>query len=80
MSSTDINLKIRHAKRSNEKYLDISGYGMVDIPADIKSLSTLEVLVVSNNKLTTLKKVLDLPFLRVLDASNNNISQIPPEI
>lgn len=80
MSSTDINLKIRHAKRSNEKSLDISGYGMVDIPADIKSLSTLEVLVVSNNKLTTLKKVLDLPFLRVLDASNNNISQIPPEI
>jgi len=47
---------------------------MVDIPADIKSLSGLEVLNVSNNKLTNLKKVMDLAFIRVLDASNNNIS------
>lgn len=31
----DIKLKIRHAKRGNEKYLDLSGFEMLELPADI---------------------------------------------
>jgi hypothetical protein len=31
----DIKLKIRHAKRGNEKTLDLSGFGMLELPADI---------------------------------------------
>lgn len=31
----DIKLKIRHAKRGNEKCLDLSGLGMSELPVDI---------------------------------------------
>jgi hypothetical protein len=31
----DIKLKIRHAKRGNEKTLDLSGFSMSELPADI---------------------------------------------
>jgi len=31
----DIKLKIRHAKRGNEKSLDLSGLGILELPADI---------------------------------------------
>lgn len=31
----DIKLKIRHAKRGNEKTLDLSGLGLTEIPIDI---------------------------------------------
>ena len=72
----DIKLKIRHAKRGNEKTLDLSGYGISELPSDIMQLSMLEVLVVSNNKLTNLRKVESLPNLRVIDASNNNITSL----
>lgn len=53
----DIKLKIRHAKRGNEKYLDLSGLGLNEIPIDITQLTLLESLNVSNNKLTSLKRV-----------------------
>ena len=72
----DIKLKIRHAKRGNEKALDLSGFGISELPSDIMQLSMLEVLVVSNNKLTNLRKVESLPNLRVIDASNNNITSL----
>ena len=72
----DIKLKIRHAKRGNEKTLDLSGFGMIELPADILQLTMLEVLNVSNNKLTSLRKIESLPNLRVVDASNNNISSL----
>jgi hypothetical protein len=32
---SDIKLKIRHAKRGNEKTLDLSNLGMSELPADI---------------------------------------------
>jgi hypothetical protein len=32
---SDIKLKIRHAKRGNERNLDLSGMGMSELPADI---------------------------------------------
>ena len=32
---SDIKLKIRHAKRGNEKHMDLSGLGLTEIPPDI---------------------------------------------
>ena len=32
---SDIKLKIRHAKRGNEKTLDLSNMGLTEIPIDI---------------------------------------------
>ena len=32
---SDIKLKIRHAKRANEKSLDLSGFGMTELPVDL---------------------------------------------
>lgn len=40
----------------------------------------LEVLIVSNNKLTNLRKVESLPNLRVIDASGNNITSLHQEM
>ena len=39
-------------------------------------LTMLEVLIVKDNKLTNLRKVESLPNLRVIDASNNNITSL----
>jgi hypothetical protein len=32
---SDVKLKIRHAKRSNAKELDLSGMGITELPVDI---------------------------------------------
>lgn len=40
----------------------------------------LESLNISNNKLTSLKRVEDLPNLREIIANNNQISSLHPEI
>lgn len=76
----DIKLKIRHAKRGNEKSLDLSGFGMSELPVDILQLTMLEILIVKDNKLTNLRKVESLPNLRVIDASNNNITSLHSEM
>ena len=76
----DIKLKIRHAKRGNEKALDLSGFGMSELPTDILQLTMLEILIVKDNKLTNLRKVESLPNLRVIDASNNNITSLHQEM
>lgn len=53
----DIKLKIRHAKRANATKLDLSGHGMTELPVDILQLTMLESINLSNNKLTSLKKL-----------------------
>jgi Leucine-rich repeat (LRR) protein len=53
----DIKLKIRHAKRGNEKQLDLSGMGLSELPVDITQLTLLESINLSNNKLTNLKRI-----------------------
>ena len=60
--------------------MDLSGFGISDLPIDILQLTMLEVLIVSNNKLTNLRRVEALPNLRVLDASNNNIGSLHSEL
>ena len=32
---SDIKLRIRHAKRGNQRTIDLSGLGLTEIPADI---------------------------------------------
>jgi Leucine-rich repeat (LRR) protein len=54
---SDIKLKIRHAKRGNERTLDLSNMGMSELPADITQLTMLENLNISNNKLNNLRRV-----------------------
>jgi Leucine-rich repeat (LRR) protein len=54
---SDIKLKIRHAKRGNERSLDLSGMGLSEIPVDITQLTMLEIINVSNNKLTSLRRL-----------------------
>ena len=73
-------MKIRHAKRGNEKALDLSGLGISELPADITQLTMLEILNVSNNKLKDLRKIESLPNLRVVDASNNSIATLHQEL
>ena len=77
---SDIKLKIRHAKRGNEKTIDLSGLGMSELPVDITQLTMLETLIVSNNKLQNLRRVENLPNLRAIIANNNQISQLHPEL
>lgn len=72
----DVKLKIRQAKRGKEKSLDLSNLELREIPVDIQQLTMLESLNVSNNKLTSLKRVEDLPNLREIIASNNQIAQL----
>ena len=72
----DIKLKIRHAKRGNEKQLDLSGMGLSELPVDITQLTLLESINLSNNKLINLKRIEYLPNLREINASNNQINQL----
>jgi len=65
---SDIKLKIRHAKRGNERTLDLSNMGISELPADITQLTMLENLNISNNKLNNLRRVEQLPNLKSLNA------------
>mmetsp|Transcript_4446 Transcript_4446/g.7582 ORF Transcript_4446/g.7582 Transcript_4446/m.7582 type:complete len:140 (-) Transcript_4446:1489-1908(-) len=76
----DIKLKIRHAKRGNEKTLDLSNMGLSDLPADLTQLTMLESINLSNNKLNNLRRVEHLPNLREINAANNNISNLHQEM
>lgn len=76
----DVKLKIRQAKRSKDKTLDLSNLELREIPVDIQQLTMLESLNVSNNKLTSLKRVEDLPNLREIIASSNQIAQLHAEL
>lgn len=71
---SDIKLKIRHAKRGNEKTIDLSNLGMTELPPDITQLTMLETLIVSNNKLQHLRRVEQLPNLMTIVAQNNQIN------
>lgn len=73
---SDVKLKIRHAKRGNEKTLDLSGCGLSDIPVELTQLTMLESVNLENNKLTNLRRIEQLPNLREIKAANNNINQL----
>jgi len=77
---SDIKLKIRHAKRGNERHLDLSGMGLSEVPVDIIQLTMLETINLSNNKLTSLRRLEQLPNLKEIVAPNNSISALHPEM
>jgi Leucine-rich repeat (LRR) protein len=54
--------------------------GLTEIPIDVVQLSLLETLIVSNNKITSLKRVEQLANLREINAQNNNIGQLHREL
>jgi Leucine-rich repeat (LRR) protein len=72
----DIKLKIRHAKRANERHLDLSNSGLSELPVDITQLTMLESINLSNNKLLNLKRIEKLPNLREINAANNMITAL----
>jgi len=61
---SDVKLKIRHAKRGNESSLDLSNMCLTDLPIELTQLTMLESLNLSNNKLSNLKRVEQLPNLK----------------
>jgi len=65
---SDIKLKIRHAKRGNQRALDLSGMGLTEIPADIGQLTNLESINLSGNRLTNLRGIEELQSLREIVA------------
>lgn len=77
---SDVKLKIRHAKRGNERSLDLSNCGLLDIPVELTQLTMLESVNLENNKLTNLKRVEQLPNLREIKAANNNINTLHQEL
>ena len=54
---SEVKLKIRHAKRGNEKTIDLSNMGLTEIPSDLVQLAFVETVILSNNKLTNLKRI-----------------------
>ena len=76
----DVKLKIRHAKRGNQRELDLSNMGLTELPVDVTQLTMLEVINLSNNKLSNLKRVEQLPNLREINASNNQINFLHQEM
>lgn len=77
---SDAKLKIRHAKRGNERTLDLSGLGLSELPVEITQLTMLESINLENNKLTHLKRIEQLPNLREIKAANNQISSLHKEM
>ena len=76
----DVKLKIRHAKRGNERHLDLSNMGMMELPVDITQLTMLESINLENNKLQNLKRVEQLPNLKEINAANNLITSLHKEM
>jgi Leucine-rich repeat (LRR) protein len=77
---SDVKLKIRHAKRGNERAIDLSGMGLTEIPADINQLTSLESINLSGNRLTSLRGIEELQALREINAQNNKIAQLHAEL
>ena len=76
----DVKLKIRHAKRGNERHLDLSNMGIMELPVDITQLTMLESINLENNKLQNLKRIEQLPNLKEVNAANNLITSLHKEM
>ena len=77
---SDIKLKIRHAKRGNERQIDLSNMGLIELPIDINQLTNLESINLSGNRLKHLRGIEALGDLKCINAQNNNITQLHEEM
>ena len=61
--------------------LSVTHCGISSVPEGIFNLSSLQVLILSNNNLSTLPKTLGRIYsLKLLDVSNNRITKLPGEL
>jgi internalin A len=80
-SRSTVLVRIQDAIKTGVKELDLSGSGIVELPAEISNLSNLTTLDLSNNNLATLPETITkLINLKELDLSNNNLTVLPIEI
>lgn len=78
---TDVNLKIRHAKRQNAQNLDLSEMNIEIIPPEMYQLKSVLFLDLSNNKLTDIDRAIEkMVHLKQINLENNNLSSLPYEI
>jgi Leucine-rich repeat (LRR) protein len=74
----ELTLLLRRAKRNNETKLDLSGKDISFLPNDLYTLTKLEILNLSNNKIVTLdEKINELKNLKVIDLTGNSLSDLP---
>jgi Leucine-rich repeat (LRR) protein len=78
---SDIQVLLRHAKRSKDTKLDLSNKGISYFPNEIFALEQLEILILSGNQLTSIDtRIENLTNLKILDVSNNSIMDLPIEL
>lgn len=72
---------IQQAKEGKDGYLSLKGKNLTDFPLDICSLTNLQTLDISDNRIKEFPpEIQGLSGLVQIEASNNQIGSIPPEI
>lgn len=78
---SEINLKLRHAKRQYSQNLDISNMNIDYLPNEVFQLKHLISLNLSSNNLKELSSLIEnLVNLKDLNLENNQIDELPKEI
>ena len=78
---TELTVFLRHAKRSNNKELDLSKRDLGFIPKDVFTIRAIEVLNLSQNKIVSIEPAIaDLFRLKVLNLEDNSIVELPEEM
>lgn len=76
--SSDISLAIRRAKRMGDKSFSLSGKDLYEVPNDVYQLEKLEVLDLSNNKISSLDpKLKGLVSLKSINLEGNKLISLP---
>lgn len=79
--NSDIEVKIRHAKRQNAQNLDLSNMQLEILPVSLFSLKNVLNLNLSNNKLKEVDIMIEnMVNLTELNLENNNIETLPQEM
>lgn len=72
---------IQQAKEGKDGYLSLKGKNLTDLPLDVCSLTNLQTLDISDNRIKDFPpEIQGLSSLVQIEASNNQIESIPPEI
>ncbi len=72
---------ILNAEQKNQKYLDLRGQSLTDLPDSFSKLDNLTSLNLSGNKLTSLPDSISrLHSLTSLDLSDNEFVSVPPQV